>query len=154
MTLAEFVAKYIGQRVEFDGMYEYQCVDLVQLYNKEVIGAPPLSGNAKDYAANTRLNHYEYQYNHWYYIPPKGSIGVWNEKVGDGFGHVAIVLEASLMKFRSLDQNWPTGAPVSEVEHTYTNVVGFLVPRQTDIITKYNALIDEIRQLATRYPKL
>jgi surface antigen len=140
--------------VEFDGVYEYQCVDLVQIYNKEVINAPSLKGNAKDYAVNTQPNFYEYKINYLWYIPPRGSIAIWNDKAGGGFGHVSIVLSANLMKFTSLDQNWPTGAVVSEIEHNYINVMGFLVPRDQNVIEKYNALIDDIRQIGVRYPKI
>ena len=32
MTLDEFRTKYLGQKVEFDGIYEYQCVDLVKQF--------------------------------------------------------------------------------------------------------------------------
>src|SRR3990167_6622370 len=111
MTFDEFIDKYRGQKVEFDGIYEYQCVDLVKMYNKEVIGAPQIMGNAKDYAKNPLPEYYEYMVNHLWYIPQKGAIAVWNGNVGEGNGHVAIVTTASLMKFRSFDQNWPKGSP-------------------------------------------
>ena len=34
MTLEEFVNKYIGRKVDFDGAYGAQCVDLFRQYNK------------------------------------------------------------------------------------------------------------------------
>jgi len=151
MTLAEFVTKYKGQHIEFDGLYLYQCVDLVQLYNKEVIGAPPLKGNAKEYANNPRSDFYEYKINYLWYIPPRGSIAVWGGNLGAGFGHVSVVLEASLTKFTSLDQNWPTGAPVTEVLHIYSNVLGFLVPRSNDVTSIHNALVLDLQRLVGIY---
>lgn len=154
MTLDEFRAKYLGKRVEFDGVYEYQCVDLTKMYSKEVIGTPQLMGNAIDYVNNPLPDYYEYHTNHLWYIPPRGSIAVWNGNVGGGFGHAAIVLFATLMKFTSLDQNWPTGEVVKEVEHPYSNVVGFLVPRPIDTISRYNELVDEVRKLVAKYPKV
>jgi len=154
MTLDEFVTKYKGQKIEFDGKYEFQCVDLTKLYNKEVIAAPTLMGNAIDYLNNPLPAFYEFKTNPLWYIPPRGAIAIWNNKVGGGFGHVAIILSASLLQFRSLDQNWPTGAPVTEVDHVYKDVAGFLVPRAQDILSKYNALVDDLRALSVRYPKL
>ena len=154
MTLEEFVAKHAGKKVEFDGKYDFQCVDLVQQYNQDVIGAPPMSGNGKDYARNPRPSHYAYHNNDLWYIPPRGSIAVWNENVGDGFGHVAVVLEASLMSFVSFDQNWPDFAPPSVVKHNYRNVVCFLIPRKDEIVARYNALVDEVRRITKQFPKL
>ena len=154
MTLDEFVKKYEGKKIEFDGMYDYQCVDLVQQYNKDVVGAPPMSGNGKDYDRNPRPTHYAYHKNTLWYIPPRGAIAVWSENVGDGFGHVAIVLDASLMSFTSLDQNWPFGGEVQQVKHNYRNVLSFLVPRDNDVVEKYNALVDEIRRISKQFPKL
>ena len=43
MTYQEFVNKYNGQYVDVDGYpkeWKYQCFDLVQLYNREVINVP------------------------------------------------------------------------------------------------------------------
>lgn len=154
MTLDEFRTKYLGKQVEFDGVYEYQCVDLTKAYCKEVLETPVIMGNAIDYNKNPLPAHFEYHINHLWYVPPRGAIAVWNNQVGGGFGHVGVVLEASLMKFTSLDQNWPKGAPVSDVQHNYTNVSGFLVKRRTDVLSKYNFLVDDLRTLATRYPKI
>ena len=154
ITLEEFVAKYEGEKVEFDGKYDYQCVDLVQQYNKDVIGAPPMSGNGKDYDRNPRPTHYAYHKNTLWYIPPRGAVAVWNGNVGGGFGHVSVVLEASLMRFTSLDQNWPIGGEVQKVKHNYTNVLSFLVPRGEDIALRYNVLVDEIRRITRQFPKI
>lgn len=154
MTLDEFIAKYKGKQVEADGAYLYQCVDLIKLYCKEVLNTPVIMGNAIDYTKNPQSAHFEYFVNYLWYIPPRGSIAVWNHNVGAGLGHVAIVLNATLMKFISLDQNWPTGAPVTELQHEYKNVAGFLVKRQTDIVTKYNTLVSEMRTVINRYPTI
>ncbi len=154
MTIDEFITKYQNQPVEFDGMYEYQCVDLVQQYNKEVIDAPKLSGNAKEYARNPQPSYYEWKVNTPWLVPLRGSIVVWNEKEGNGFGHCAIVLEASLMKFKSLDQNWDKVPRAVVVEHKYTNVLGFLVPRQRNLNDRYNMLVEDLRALMNKYPKI
>ena len=154
MTLEEFIKKYKGRAAEFEGIYPNQCMDLIEFYNRDVIGAPRLGGNAKDLISNPRPNFYEYKYNYPWYIPPRGSIAVWNGNVGKGFGHTAIVLEANLLAFKSLDQNWPVGAIVTETDHNYFNVQGFLVPRPLDIRIVYNTLVDDMRSLINKYPRL
>ena len=154
MNLKTFVAKHKGEKVEFDGKYDFQCVDLVQFYQRDVLGGPRFSGNAKDYARNQHPSHFILRKNTPWYIPPRGAIAVWTSKVGGGFGHNAIVLASSLMRFTSLDQNWPTGAPVTEVTHSYRHVCCFLVPRKKDILTTYNALRDDLNGLLRTYPHL
>ena len=154
MKLEQFVKKHKGKKVEFDGKYDYQCVDLVQFYQRDVLNGPRFSGNAKDYCRNQHPSHYKLHKNDPWYIPPRGSIAVWNTNVGGGFGHNAVVLGASLMRFTSLDQNWPTGAPVSVVRHTYRHVSCFLIPRGRDLLSTYNGLRQELTQLLTKFPHL
>ena len=38
MTLIEFVNRYLGKKVDFDGHYGAQCVDLFRQYNRDVLG--------------------------------------------------------------------------------------------------------------------
>ena len=154
MTLKTFVQKYSGEKVEFDGKYDFQCVDLVQFYQRDVLRGPTFSGNAKDYARNQHPGHFTLHKNTPWYIPPRGSIAIWTEKVGGGFGHNAIVLSASLMRFTSLDQNWPTGAPVTQVRHSYRHVCCFLVPRKTDALSQYNDFREQINTVLNNFPHL
>ncbi len=129
-TIDEFVATWEGKFNNFDGALGPQCVDIVQQYNKDVINAPRLYGNAVDFIKNPEPNYYDYFVNTLTYIPPVGAIGVWNNKVGDGSGHVAIVLSANILTFKSFDQNWPTGTVVHVQGHNYINVAGFLVAKK------------------------
>lgn len=151
MTLDEFKRQYLNKYVDFDGVYNYQCVDLIKFYNRDVVKAPPIQGNAKDYIRNPLPSHYILNANTPLYIPPYGSIAIWNGNVGKGFGHVSIVLTAKLFTFESLDQNWPEGAVVSIVKHNYKNVEGFLVPRGFDLGGSYNQLVMELRGLVNKY---
>ena len=41
MTYSEFKHKYLGKKVDFDGRYGAQCVDLFRIYAKEVYGISP-----------------------------------------------------------------------------------------------------------------
>ncbi len=44
MTLDEFVKKYLGKKVDYDGQYGAQCVDLFRQYCKDVLGIPHTGG--------------------------------------------------------------------------------------------------------------
>lgn len=151
MTFDEFITKYDGKLVDFDGSYPNQCVDLVEFYNRDVIGAPRLGGNAAELARNPQADFYDKKVNTPFYIPPRGAIAVWNRNVGNGNGHTAIVLEASLLTFRSFDQNWPTGAPCTGVNHNYNNVDCFLVPLNKDGQSKLFLLLRNLQQLINVY---
>lgn len=152
-TLNEFIAERLHEHNEFDGEYPNQCVDLVQYYNEDVVGAPPFHGNAKDYVNNPLPAYYNFHSNPLWYVPPSGAIAVWNGNVGGGFGHVGVVTEASLLRFKSFDQNWPEGNVAEIIEHNYTNVVGFLIPKPVNNISMYNGLLTDLENLLKRYPR-
>src|SRR5574344_661086 len=40
MKIDEFITKYSGKKVDFDGAYGAQCVDLFRQYCKDVLGLP------------------------------------------------------------------------------------------------------------------
>ena len=46
ITLKQFIALHDGKYLDFDHVYGAQCVDLVQFYLRDVLGLPPLPGNA------------------------------------------------------------------------------------------------------------
>jgi hypothetical protein len=74
-----------------------------------------------DWVANSPVNR-----------PHTGAIVVWNGPVAalglSIFGHTAVALLSDVRNLRTLDQNWPTGAPVHEVLHSYVGVVGWWSP--------------------------
>jgi len=154
MTLDDFIPTYTGKFVEFDGKYPNQCVDLIKLYNRDVIGAPQIMGNAIDYQNNPLPTFYTYEKNTLLYIPPRGAIAVFNEKWGNGLGHTGIVTKAWIMKLTLFEQNNPVGNPCTEIVHNYLQILGFLVPKEQKDDDKYNQLVDELRSIVNRYPKL
>lgn len=44
LTVDQFLAKYQNKSNDFDGMYQAQCFDLFQFYNRDVVGAPTAPG--------------------------------------------------------------------------------------------------------------
>jgi hypothetical protein len=118
----------IGQYLDQDGAYGYQCVDLIRYYYN-YLGVSPVSGHGKDYATNSLPNgwkRYEWQ------VPSAGDIAIWNSSQGGGYGHVAIVISADQNSLTTIDQNWPTGSSVKEVYHKdYTGFWEFIRPAFT-----------------------
>lgn len=131
MILAEFIKKYEGKYLDWDGNYGNQCTDLYRYYVKEVLGYPqsaPVSGAADiwtsypeayyDKIANTPTNQ-----------PVPGDIVIWTRRYGP-YGHVAIVSSATADRFVCFSQNDPTGSPSILKEYRYANIYGWLHPKE------------------------
>ena len=126
----EFIKKYLGKKLDWDGFYGGQCVDLYRYYVHEVLGFPqsPGVGGAAEIWDSADPKYYDFIKNTPTGIPNKGDIIVWNRNVGGGFGHVAIFIEGDVNAFVSLDQNWPTLDKVTKTKHDYKNIIGWLRP--------------------------
>lgn len=129
MTTQEFFNQYNGKGVDFDGYYGFQCMDLAEQYNKDVVGAPRLGGNAADVWDHYPTDKYDKIANTPNNAPQLGDIIIWGRTVGGGFGHIAIVQTATISSFTSMDQNWPAGSIAHFQQHNYTSVLGWLRPK-------------------------
>lgn len=129
MTYDEFIKKNNGQSVEVSGPNsKYQCTDLANAYIRDVLNKPIIEyTNAEDFpakmtsygtwVANSKTNN-----------PPKGAIVVWDFTTDD-VGHIAIASGVGDSNhFESFDQNWPLKSKCHFVVHTYSGVVGWLIP--------------------------
>lgn len=126
----DFIEKYKGKKIDFDGAYGGQCVDLYRQYVKEVLNFPQSPGvsGAADIWTTYNKNNFEAIPNTPSGVPSKGDIVIWNKKAGGGFGHVAVFVSGNTSKFQSFDQNWPTLSVCTLTNHNYTNVIGWLHP--------------------------
>ena len=133
----EFFKKYNNQGIDYDGYYGFQCMDLYQQYNKDVIGAPHIPDNASGVWTSYPKDFYEKVENTPNNFPLKGDVVIWNNNVGGGFGHIAVATgnETGSTMFESFDQNWPPGTKCHYQRHVFTNVIGWLRPKD-DIITE------------------
>lgn len=141
MTIQQFLDKYLGQFIDFDGYYGAQCVDLIQQYNKEVFGGGFIPGQgAADIWETYPTEIYNRVLNTIDALPQLGDIMIWKKTTSLPFGHIAIVKNASQTKFTSLDQNWPTGGKCQYIEHNYENpqVIGWLHPKTLPVIIGVN----------------
>lgn len=131
MRLIEWANARNGSRVDLDGYYGAQCVDLVNDYVKQVTRTPPFSGPTAAAMVDWHPSGFRWVANAAANWPIPGSILVWtaNAKAGTGpAGHCAVALAADRNRFLSLDQNWPRGAATGPVWHSYSGVVGWWEP--------------------------
>lgn len=101
MYLEDFVNKYLGKEVDFDGAFGAQCVDLARQYWKEGLGISEhtgvcsTTGGAKDLYLDYEKMPLEKKY--FKKIPASkkiliGDTAVWSSTETNKYGHVAIVL--------------------------------------------------------------
>jgi len=137
MTFDEFVKKYLGKGIDYDGNGKYWCVDLYRQYCKEVLNIPqsPLVQGAFNIWETYLKEYFDPISNTPQGVPIKGDIVIWNKNVGGGYGHVGIFIEGNASKFKSFDQNWPVGSLCKIVDHQYTNVIGWLKSKEKNTIS-------------------
>lgn len=96
MNLIEFVKKYNGKKVDFDGAYGAQCVDLFRQYCKDVleVGHTGAVEGAKDLYLNYDKLPREIQLFKKFNtrFPQVGDVCVWNGTATNQYGHVAICI--------------------------------------------------------------
>lgn len=123
-ALNDFVVKWQGKYCEVAGSADAknQCVDLANAYIRDVLGLPIIEWtNAVDFPSKAG-DKYEFIANTPTNIPQQGDIMIWKPSPG----HIAVFIEGNVDKFRSFDQNFPTGSNCHIQEHTYQNVTGWL----------------------------
>ena len=132
ITFDQFIKKHLGNKLDWDGFYGGQCTDLYRFYVKEVLGFPqsPGVGGATEIWYSADPQYYDFIKNTPLIIPEYGDIMIWNRKIDGDFGHVAIFIEGDIMKFISLDQNYPRLNKVTKTKHNYLNIIGWLRPKK------------------------
>jgi len=133
MTTQEFFAKYDGRRIDFDGNYGAQCMDLAAQYIQEVVGVSGWSiGRATAYQVWSEFDAisanqiYDKIPNTPEGVPQAGDIVVWDTSIGSA-GHIAVATgQGDTNNFTSFDQNWPGGSASHYQSHNYNGVVGWL----------------------------
>ena len=134
MTLEEFVKKYNGKCIDYDGVYGAQCVDLFRQYCKEVLnisehtGACSISGGAKDLFIGYSDMPIEQKYfkkstakNY-----TSGDVLVWNETKTNKNGHVAILLSKIGNSVIVFEQNGFSQDGAKIVLRSTENLLGYL----------------------------
>ena len=150
MTLNEFITKYKGKGIDFDGYYGFQCVDLYRQYVQDVLQIPqsPSVNGAKDIWDNYLKDYFDSIPNTPEGVPQKGDIMVWGSKYGK-YGHVAVVTSATTSYFNAFSQNDPIGSlPAIKKYTSWGSVLGWLHPKEKEENNE-QALKDKISDLET-----
>lgn len=132
MSLMDLIAQLLGKHIDYDGAYGPQCTDLVEVYIQRCHSLPPIPGNGGDFYANAPGALWTKTPNGPFNYPDPGDIVCWGISPAMGIGaagHVGVCVMADDMHLISLDQNWPVGAPVSLVLHSFVGVQGWLKAR-------------------------
>lgn len=142
LTTDQFVTKWNGKGIDFDGAYGDQCMDLMHQYIVEVLGLTDgriLAAEYARYVYESFSNIFGNQYfekiaNTATNVPQKGDILFWKANVPGltGIaGHVAIFINGDVNSFNSFDQNYPTATKCHIQHHTYAGLYGWLRFKQS-----------------------
>lgn len=97
MELSEFLTKYAGKKVDFDGAYGAQCVDLFRQYCKDVLNIPHTGAVEGAEDLWTKYNSLPLEMKYFdridgSKIPQRGDVAIWASTKSNKYGHVAIIL--------------------------------------------------------------
>jgi hypothetical protein len=100
MTLEDFIKKYNGKQVDYDGVFGSQCTDLFRQYVKEVLNIPEHTGSCSSSggAKDLFLDYHKMPVEKKYFLRSSsktcktGDVLIWNESLSNKYGHVAIYL--------------------------------------------------------------
>lgn len=112
--IIDFINKHINTKVDYDGYFGAQCVDLFRQYVKEMYGITNLEplgdGGAKDIYLryeefpNERKHFMRLDAQKTSYAQP-GDIAVWDATDTNQYGHIAIVIEDQVQSILVFEQN-------------------------------------------------
>lgn len=99
MTLTEFIQSYVGKKVDFDGRFGAQCVDLYRQYCSSVLEVPqsPAVEGAKDIFRKHGVLEVTTEHSEAEYAP--GDVLVWGATKNNKYGHVAILVAVYNAKY-------------------------------------------------------
>ena len=118
--------------VDKDGFYGYQCMDLWNDFVKEVLGEEGVGADcAKNILNNPRVRElFDVIENTPDFVPQRGDVAVFT---GGTWGHVAIILDANINCFYSLEQNWKPQQLTEEFhDYFYMGPIVFLRAKDQD----------------------
>ena len=137
MTLEQFVETYNGKKIDYDGHYGAQCVDLFRQYCKDVLEIPHTGGGGGGWGVYTKDGGGALGKGGFERIPYKagmqpeaGDVVIFAPTKSNKYGHVAIVLNSSTAEMAVFEQDGfkQNGAYVRSGK--YERVLGFLRKRR------------------------
>lgn len=166
MTFNQFKSKWLGGRTDIDGVFGYQCVDLIKQYAKDVYGITPGAwGNAIAYWRDTKhplVTQHGFKRLSASVIQQAGDILVID--TGNDVGHIGIAVDNWQMMEQNggAPGNTGTGADAIRIRPVRTlggKVVGILrppvkappTPQLSKEAVELAALKDSYAQLDAQY---
>lgn len=135
MTAKNWLDSRVGKKIDDDGAYGFQCMDLYADYQRYCLQVPVRgAAAAKDVWNSYNPDVFTKIVNTPSFIPQRGDVAIWGTGIGQ-YGHIAICEgESNVNWFVSLDQNWfspwnGTG-PATYVRHNYGGFLGVLRPKK------------------------
>lgn len=127
-----FYARTNGQRINSCGGIMGQCVAGSQSYTNVELGiggcpAFPVAA-AKD-MFGTRTDAFDWVRNTPEGIPPRGSIIVFDGRMGMGYGHTGVVVSANINTVSVYQQNDPLSSGMHVKTYNYNCVIGWGIPK-------------------------
>jgi len=154
ISFDEFIKKWNGKSIDWDGIYPNQCFDLAHAYIYEVLGFTDakIIAHPAAYQIFTEFsesNYFTKIFNTPTNVPQKGDIVVFGTTIGS-YGHVCIFTDGNVNSFNSFDANWPVGSLPHIQKHNYNGVLGWLrvIPQAgIDYKAKYEKLLSLTKQV-------
>lgn len=142
MTLDQFITKYKGKKIDFDGAFQNQCMDLYRFYVKEVWEKPQ---TPKVKGAFQVFNTIEKGYNKFTSGEiRKGDVITWNEKLVKN-GHIAVVISSTPTTVTVFQQNAPkVGDACNIATYNYKNIIGWFRPQENKTFMKVTIVANKI----------
>lgn len=113
LTKSEFVKFLkgtIGKQYDFDGWYGFQCFDYANIGWQQLFGHGLKGNGAIDIPTHNKFDNEATVYeNTKSFKAEPGDMVVFNANYGQGYGHVAWVISATLNEITVLEQNWQGG---------------------------------------------
>ena len=132
MNVQDLIDATNGQFVSVTGPDDKQCTAIPHKW-ETMLGLPIVFGNAKDTFNNAPDDTYEKELNTPENFPRPGSIIVWNDVWGEGYGHTGVIVSANVNTFDVLEQNDGDGGLTHVGTHDYANIIGWFFPRVLDV---------------------
>jgi len=138
MTLKDFVNKYMGKKVDFDGKYGAQCVDLARRFYCDVwelARQPESVTGAKDFANHEArpvqrqlCNFIKYKIG---MMPREGAVIVFDASPANKYGHIGICVSAGPKGMELFEQDGFRQENGAQLKfRTYESVLGWLVKNE------------------------
>ena len=151
--LDQFISNLNGQFVEVsDATNKFQCMDLVYNWVFALSFPKATIKHLYAYQAYTEASDLTRQFfdvipNTPEGIPEAGDIVVWNKTSTNIAGHIGIATgEGTTSKFSVFEQNNPLGTNAHVQERNYTNVLGWLRPKNMSVDSRPQWLVTLLQE--------